>query len=126
MKYSFSDSDVSRNFYELLEVNLIKITEIKRSSEANKTNDLNYCKYHHLICHPVEKYFVLKDKIMELKRKGEIACDEEKVSVNMTSIVDSSPHVTFINLTISFRIIDPITIEIPSFSQRKIEHQSDL
>ena len=43
----------------------------------------------------------------------------------MTSIIDSSPHVTTINLTNSFGLFDPITIEIPSSSQRTIERQSD-
>ena len=43
----------------------------------------------------------------------------------MTSILDSSPHVPSTNLRISFGTFNPITINIPSFSQRKIEHQSD-
>ena len=43
----------------------------------------------------------------------------------MTSIVDSSPHVTSTNLKISFGRFDPIAIEIPSSSQKTIERQSD-
>ena len=112
-------------FDELLEANLIELPEMKCPRKANKINDPNYCKYHRLISHPMEKCFVLKDKIMELKRKGEITFDEKEASTNMTSIVDSSPHITSINLKISFRIFEPITIEIPSSSQRTIEHQSD-
>ena len=124
-KYPFSDSDVLRIFNKLLKANLIELPEMKCPRKANKINDPNYCKYHHLISHLVEKFFVLKNKIMELKRKGEIAFDEEKASTNITSIIDSNPHVTSINLKISFRIFEPITIEIPSSSQRTIEHQSD-
>ena len=64
--YPFDDSDVSRMFDELLEVNLIELLQIKRPNEANQVNNPNYCKYHRLIGHLVEKYFVFKNKIMEL------------------------------------------------------------
>ena len=96
-KYPFADSDVSRMFDELLEANLIELLEMKCLDEANQVNDPNYCKYHRLIGHPVEKYFVFKDKIMELQKRGEIAFDEEEASANMTSIANSSPYMTSIN-----------------------------
>ncbi len=54
----------------LLTLKVIELPEMKRLEEANQTNDPKYCKYHHLISHPVERCFVLKDKIMELARPG--------------------------------------------------------
>ncbi|XP_070020850.1 uncharacterized protein [Nicotiana sylvestris] len=66
-EYPFLDSDVLAIFEELIELNLIKIPEMKRPNEAGKTNDPNYCKYHRLI--------VLED---------------EKVSTNQVSITFGS------------------------------------
>jgi len=51
-KYPFLDSDVAEIFDELLELKLIDLPEMKRPDEAEKTDDLNYCKYHRLVSHP--------------------------------------------------------------------------
>ena len=59
-KYSFFDSDVSSILDELLKSKLIQLPELKRFEEANRVNDPNYCKYHRLISHLVEKCFMLK------------------------------------------------------------------
>ena len=58
------DSDVSEIFDELLELKLIDLQEMKRPNEAGKTDDQNYCKYHRLVSHPLEKCFVFKDRVM--------------------------------------------------------------
>ena len=54
-KYLFLDSDVSKIFDELLELKLIDLPEMKRPDEVGKTDDPNYCKYHRLVSHPLEK-----------------------------------------------------------------------
>ncbi|KAH0636172.1 hypothetical protein KY289_036087 [Solanum tuberosum] len=63
-EYPFLDSDVSEIFDELLELNFIELPEMKRPNEAEKADDPNYCKYHRLVSHPLEKYFVFKDRVM--------------------------------------------------------------
>ena len=63
-EYPFLDYDVAKIFNELLEHKLIELPEMKHPNEAGRTNDPNYCKYHRLISHPLEKCFVFKDKVM--------------------------------------------------------------
>ncbi|KAH0658129.1 hypothetical protein KY285_026659 [Solanum tuberosum] len=63
-EYPFFDSDVPEIFDELLELKLIELPEMKRPDEAGKTDDQNYCKYHRLVSHPLEKCFVFKDRAM--------------------------------------------------------------
>ncbi|OMO93971.1 C2 calcium-dependent membrane targeting [Corchorus capsularis] len=75
-KYPFPDSDVASMLDELLKSKVIELPEMKRPEESDKVDDPNYCKYHRLVSHPVEKCFVLKDKIMELHREGLIEFEE--------------------------------------------------
>ncbi|WP_375618968.1 hypothetical protein, partial [Bartonella sp. AC134YNZD] len=63
---------------ELLAYKLIELPEMKRPEEANKLNDQNYCKYHHLVSHPTQCYFILKEKIVQLANQGKILLEEEK------------------------------------------------
>uniref|UniRef100_M1DX51 Retrotransposon gag protein n=1 Tax=Solanum tuberosum TaxID=4113 RepID=M1DX51_SOLTU len=63
--YPFLDSDVFTIFDELLEMKLFELPEMKRPDEAERSDDLKYCKYHRLVGHPIEKRFVFKDKIMD-------------------------------------------------------------
>ena len=60
----------------LLKLKLIELPEMKHPEEADQTNDPKYCKNHHLIGHPIERCFVLKDKIMELAHQGNITFDD--------------------------------------------------
>ena len=75
-KYPFLDSDVSEIFDELLELKLIDLPEMKRPDEAGKTDDPNYCKYHRLVSHPLEKCFVFKDRVMRLANENKIILDD--------------------------------------------------
>ena len=53
----------------------------------HRVNDLKYCKFYHLISHPVEKCFVLKDLIIKLAKQGRIELDVDEVdAVNCTTI----------------------------------------
>ena len=51
-----------------------------------KVDDPNYCKYHHIIGHPIQKCFVFKEQIMKLTK-------ENKIDLNFDE-VDMSNHVT--------------------------------
>ncbi|KAH0648208.1 hypothetical protein KY285_033456 [Solanum tuberosum] len=81
-KYPFLDSDVSEIFDELLELKIIDLPEMKRPDEARKADDPNYCKYHRLVSHPLEKCFVFKDRVMRLVNEKKIVLDDEKASSN--------------------------------------------
>ena len=76
------DFDVSEIFDELLDLKLIDLPEMKRPDEAGKADDQNYCKYHRLESHPVEKCFVYKDRVMQLVKEKKIVLDNEKASSN--------------------------------------------
>ena len=89
-KYLFLDSDVSKIFDELLELKIIDLPEMKRPDEAGKTDDPNYCKYHRLVSHPLEKCFVFKDRVMQLVNENKIILDDQKASSNHTSITFGS------------------------------------
>ena len=84
--YPFLDFDVSEIFDELLELKLIDLPEMKRPDEAGKTDDPNYCKYHRLVSHSLEKCFAFKDRVMRLVNENKIILDDEKASSNQISI----------------------------------------
>ena len=63
-------------------------------------NDMNYCHYHHIVSHSMEKYFVLKDLIMKLSKKIWIHLDLDEV-------VESN------NVIITFGSFDPIPLHVP-------------
>ncbi|KAL0415952.1 UNVERIFIED_CONTAM: hypothetical protein Slati_3427100 [Sesamum latifolium] len=62
-QYPFLDSDVSGIFDDLLEANLIYLPKMKRPKEAERKDDPKYCKYHCLVGHTIQDYFVFKDKL---------------------------------------------------------------
>ncbi|KAH0754816.1 hypothetical protein KY290_025086 [Solanum tuberosum] len=90
--YPFLDSDVSSIFDELLEMKLFELPEMKRPNEAGRSDDPKYCKYHRLVGHPIEKCFMLKDKIMDLVREGKIELEDEKLSSKQVSVASDLPN----------------------------------
>ncbi|KAA0042867.1 ty3-gypsy retrotransposon protein [Cucumis melo var. makuwa] len=94
--YPFPNSDVADMLEQLIEKQLIQLLECKRPEQAGKVDDPNYCKYHRIISHPVEKCFVLKELILKLARENKIELDIDEVAqtnhvaVNMTSSVPPS------------------------------------
>ncbi|KAA0047389.1 ty3-gypsy retrotransposon protein [Cucumis melo var. makuwa] len=78
---------------QLIEKQLIQLPECKRPKQAEKVDNPNYRKYHRVISHPIEKYFVLKELILKLARENKIELDIDEVAqinhvaVNMTSNV---------------------------------------
>lgn len=95
--YPFIDSDVLEMLNDMLSTRLIELPEMKLPGQANHADDLNYCKYHCLIGHPIERCFVFKDKVIDLTRKRQILLKEEKVTVNQMSILLDSPSHTSTN-----------------------------
>jgi len=88
----FFSSNISRMLNNLLKANLIELLELKRSKKTNQMVNLNYCKYHCLISHPVEKYFMLKYKIARLNENGDIVFDAEITVLNITTMVNLGFH----------------------------------
>ena len=107
--YPFPDSDISRMLDDLLEANIIELPEVKRPEETNQVDNLNYYKYHRLISNPVEKYFVLKDKIMKLHENRDIFFDDEIEASNITTTVNLGPCQSL--STISFGSFEPIKLD---------------
>ena len=99
-EYLFLESDLQGMFDDLHKEKFIELPDMKRLEEADQINDPNCCYYCHLIGHPLTKYVVFKDKIMELVRQGKILLEEDKVSTNQTTImfgsvccpIESYPH----------------------------------
>ncbi|KAL0285086.1 UNVERIFIED_CONTAM: hypothetical protein Sangu_2794100 [Sesamum angustifolium] len=85
-QYPFLDSDVSGIFDYLLEPNLIDLPEMKRPEEADWKDNPKYCKYHHLVGHTIQDYFVFKDKVMQLARQGMISLEEDFMATNVIPI----------------------------------------
>ncbi|KAH0685549.1 hypothetical protein KY284_016102 [Solanum tuberosum] len=97
-KYPFLDSDVSEIFDELLELKLIDLPEMKQPDEDGKADDPNYCKYHKLVSHPLEKCFFFKDRVIRLVNENKIFLDDKKASSNLISIM--------------FGLLDPVQVYI--------------
>ncbi|KAL0402534.1 UNVERIFIED_CONTAM: Transposon Ty3-G Gag-Pol polyprotein [Sesamum latifolium] len=85
-QYPFLDSDVPGIFDDLLEANLIDLPEMKRPEEAERKDDLKYCKYHRLVGHAIQDCFVFKDKVMQLTRQGKISLQEDSTAANVIMI----------------------------------------
>ncbi|KAA0052091.1 retrotransposon gag protein [Cucumis melo var. makuwa] len=91
--YPFPDSNVADMLEQLIEKQLIQLPECKRSEQAGKVDDPNYCKYHRVISHSVERCFVLKELILKLACENKIELDIDEVAqtnhvaVKMTSRV---------------------------------------
>ncbi|KAK4400680.1 hypothetical protein Sango_1174100 [Sesamum angolense] len=85
-QYLFVDSDISRIFDDLLEVNLIDLLEMKRPEEVEQKDDLKYCKYHRLNGYTIQDHFVFKDKVMQLARQCKISLEEDSGTTNAISV----------------------------------------
>ena len=78
--YPFLDADMPEMLEQLLKLKLIELPECKRSEEMGKVDDPNYCKYHRIISHPIQKCFVLKEFIMKLAKERKINLDFNDVA----------------------------------------------
>ncbi|KAA0055534.1 ty3-gypsy retrotransposon protein [Cucumis melo var. makuwa] len=91
--YPFPDSDVADMLEQLLKNQLIQLPECKRPEQAGKVDDPNYCKYHRVISHPVEKCFVLKELILKLAREKKIELDIDEVAQTNHVAIEMSSNV---------------------------------
>ena len=60
--YPFPNEDVPNIFEQLLQMKLIELPECRRPEDMGKVDDPNYCRYHRIIGHPIQKCFVFKGK----------------------------------------------------------------
>ena len=81
--YPFLDADMPEMLEQLLKLKLIELPECKWLEEMGKVDDSNYCKYHRIISHPIQKCFVLKELIMKL-------ANERKIDLDFNDIAQSN------------------------------------
>ena len=85
--YPFPDEDVPNILEQLLQLKLIELLECKRPEDMGKVDDPNYCKYHRIIGHPIQKCFVFKEQIMTLAKENKIDLDfNEVVGLNHVTV----------------------------------------
>ncbi|KAA0046823.1 ty3-gypsy retrotransposon protein [Cucumis melo var. makuwa] len=110
--YPFPDSDLPDMLDQLLEKQLIQLPECKRPAEMGTVNDPNYCKYHWVISHPVEKCFVLKELILKLvlDKKIELEFDDVAQTNHAAVIIQSDSRLSAIGSLIQFGSLEPVVI----------------
>ena len=64
---------------QLLQLKLIELPECKWPEDMGKVDDPNYCKYHRIIGHPIQKNFIFKEQIMKIAKENKIDLDFDKV-----------------------------------------------
>ena len=67
--YLFPNENVPNVLEQLLQLKLIELPECRRPEDIGKVDDPNYCKYHRIIGHPIQKCFFFKEQIMKLARR---------------------------------------------------------
>ncbi|GAA0145871.1 hypothetical protein LIER_36213 [Lithospermum erythrorhizon] len=104
-EYPFLDSDIPAMFDELMKAKFIELPVSKRPKEESQRTEPNFCKYHRILGHPIEKCFIFKERVMDLARKGTITLEEDKLSSN---------HITL-------TIVQPTKVRVPNeFWERKL------
>ncbi|KAA0060608.1 ty3-gypsy retrotransposon protein [Cucumis melo var. makuwa] len=106
------NSDLPDMLDQLLEKQLIQLPECKRPAEIRRVNDPNYCKYHWVISHPVEKCFVLKELILKLAldKKIELELDDVAQTNHAAVIIQSDSRLSAIGSLIQFGLLEPVII----------------
>lgn len=92
-QYPCYDSNVPGMLDDLLQANFIELLEMKCPEEANRVNNPKYCRYHQLSSHSIQRCFVLKDKIMKLRTRGEVSFNDKVATLNMATIGRINPHI---------------------------------
>ena len=94
--YPFPNEDVPNILEQLLQMKLIELLECKRSEDMEKVDDPNYYKYHHIIGHPIQKFFVFKEQIMKLFK-------ENKIDLDFNEIVESNHVIVACDILSAFK-----------------------
>nr|XP_016503175.1 PREDICTED: uncharacterized protein LOC107821263 [Nicotiana tabacum] len=110
--------DVPTILDELLAKKVIDLPKSKKPEEIGKVSDPKYCKFHRVISHPTEKFFVLKEKIMALVSEGKIIVDmDETVEANYASVVPKEKKRSRLqnmssNAFLQFGSFEPVEVEL--------------
>ena len=123
--YPFLDEDVPNILEQLLQLKLIELPECRRPKDMGKFDDPNYCKYHRIIGHPIQKCFIFKEQIMKLAK-------ENKIDLNFNEVVRSN-HVTIAydvlptlrqgaNIIEAYKLIDNNGVRINPINGKFLKH----
>ncbi|KAA0055891.1 uncharacterized protein E6C27_scaffold438G00090 [Cucumis melo var. makuwa] len=125
--YPFPDSDLPDMLDQLLEKQLIQLPKCKRPAEMGRVNDPNYCKYHRVISHPVEKCFVLKELILKLAldKKIELELDDMAQTNHAAVIIQSDSRLSAIWSLIQFGSLEPVVIYSSSKDLQNNDFRAD-
>jgi len=96
-QYSFKDDQVVTIFHLFHKGNKLKLSDARRPNEIGRTNDPKYCLFHRMVHHPIDKCFVLKDRIQALVDAGVLTLksEQKKVTANMVTLeFNKTPKVT--------------------------------
>ena len=63
-EYSYFESNAPEMLNKLLEKRLVELLELKCPKEFRRTNDPEYCKYHRIINHLIEKCKIFKGQVL--------------------------------------------------------------
>ena len=110
---------------QLLQLKLIELLECKWLEDMEKVDDLNYCKYHRIIGHPIWKCFVFKEQIMKLTKENKIDLDfDEVVGLNHVTVAcDVLPTLRQGANTIrAFKLIDNDDARINPINGKFLKH----
>lgn len=97
--YIFHPDNLECLFRQTVESQDIILLESKRLTEADKINDLKYCKYHRILGHTLNDCFVFKEKLQELIDKNTVEIDT-KMRATTTNVVFANED-----------IVDPVSIQ---------------
>ena len=105
---------------QLLKFKLIELPECKRSEEIGKVDDLNYCKYHHIISPPIQKCFIFKELIMMLNKERKIDLDFDEVAESklatfacrLPSCITPTTKQGANTMLIQFGSLEPIQVQL--------------
>ena len=123
--YPFLDEDMPNILEQLLQLKLIELLECKWLEDMEKVDDLNYCKYHCIIGHPIRKCFVFKEQIMKLAKENKIDLDFDEVvgSNHVTVACDVLPTLRQGANTIrAFKLIDNDDARINPINGKFLKH----
>ncbi|KAA0052314.1 ty3-gypsy retrotransposon protein [Cucumis melo var. makuwa] len=125
--YPFPDSDLSDMLDQLLKKQLIQLPEFKRPVEMGRVNDPNYCKYHRVISHPIEKCFVLKELILKLAldKKIELELDDVAQTNHATIIIQPDSRLPVVGSLIQFGSLEPVIIHSSPEDLQNNDFQTD-
>src|ERR1051325_2261524 len=121
--YSFPESNLPDMLEQLVDNELIKLPECKQTADMGKVNDPNYCKYHRVISHPIEKCFVLKELILRLAQEKKIELDLGDVAQtnHATVMIHSYTEPPTSGCLIRFGSFNPALIQFPLESQDTVD-----